>query len=847
LPEHTEKTGKDAMTLSVNPRTSVSSESQIPGQRLSLVLPAHNEAPVIEQAISEAATALSSLGITWEVVVVDDGSTDDTADRARAAAAGRDEIRVVSLGRNEGYASALRRGFREARYELVAFTDADCQFDLRDLGSLLELTRDHDVACGYRADRQDPWLRKVYSAGFNVLARALLGTRVRDCDCALKVFRREWINSANLECQGFFFNAEVLSEATRAGLTVGEAPVTHRPRAAGQSKVSIGLIPPVFATLMRFWWSRVVFSRPEAVAESGGLTRFDVISAALLALVGGLMLLTRLSYPLMDPDESRYAQIAHEMVTTGDWLVPRRNGRPYLDKPPLLYWITAVSYQTFGLNEAAVHLVPAGAALLTVLATFLLGRLLVGSRPALWGAMLQLCSVGFLLSGRFLFMDTLLALFVNVSLLAGYAACRTATVRPGYWLLAAAACGLGFLTKGPIALALFLPPLLGARFLTGVGTSLRLRHWLVFGLTVAAIALPWFCALAAVQPQALFEFVWKHHVQRFVSGLEHAEPWWFFVPVLLVCMLPCSILFPAAIAYFRSNESAVRRRRNWDVGFLLMSAGWTLLLFSMARCKLPPYILPMFPAVCLVVGSAIWGVVSGESMRPFVAYVRSHSPRDLSLILCLAIVITGSIDLYLPGSTVLRKGIVWGALLAVGVAAVLPRVRRNAAGLSGWCAAGAFTLICLGSVTIDFYPRIAAMRSYVEPVRSICDAAGEVQSLPVMCLDLEQESDSIAFYFGGHSVRAYEGHRLAELTESVNSKGDTLILVQGHRWEQLRHSLPSSVSTEELGRCQHIVVVRAKTEVSAHAEVERTASSRGGFQGLMADAELDSADAADLE
>ncbi|MFN8855865.1 MAG: glycosyltransferase family 2 protein [Planctomycetaceae bacterium] len=225
----------------------------LPG--LSLVLPAHNEEPVIAQAIAEACAALGTLGVPHEIVVIDDGSRDDTARVARAAAANRPQVRVISLERNVGYAEALRSGFRAARHELVAFTDADCQFDLHDLGKLLELSRTCDVACGERVDRQDPWRRKVYSKGFNILARALLGTQVRDCDCALKVFRRDWVNSAGLHCQGFFFNAELLCRARQAGLTIGEVGVTHRPRPGGESKVSIWHIPPVLQTLVRFWWS----------------------------------------------------------------------------------------------------------------------------------------------------------------------------------------------------------------------------------------------------------------------------------------------------------------------------------------------------------------------------------------------------------------------------------------------------------------------------------------------------------------------------------------------------------------------------------------------------------------
>src|SRR6185503_3446550 len=139
----------------------------------------------------EACAALPEVARRFEIIVVDDGSHDATAARVREAMRELPPVRLLRHETNRGYGAALRTGFDAARFERVAFTDADCQFHLADLAPLLRLTEDHPIAVGYRVDRQDPWPRRFFSWGYNTLTRALLGTRVRDCDCALKVFRRE--------------------------------------------------------------------------------------------------------------------------------------------------------------------------------------------------------------------------------------------------------------------------------------------------------------------------------------------------------------------------------------------------------------------------------------------------------------------------------------------------------------------------------------------------------------------------------------------------------------------------------------------------------------------------------
>ena len=160
------------------------------------MLPAFNEEEVIEQAIREADDALREVTDDYEILVVDDGSRDATRERALREAQRRPAVHVISHDTNRGYGAALRTGFQAATKQYVGFTDADCQFNVREIDRLTVLLDDCDIACGYRIDRQDAWHRIFYSKVYNCLVRLLLGTRVRDCDCAMKLFRRDALQRA---------------------------------------------------------------------------------------------------------------------------------------------------------------------------------------------------------------------------------------------------------------------------------------------------------------------------------------------------------------------------------------------------------------------------------------------------------------------------------------------------------------------------------------------------------------------------------------------------------------------------------------------------------------------------
>ncbi len=148
---------------------------------ISLILPAWNEAEVIATAVAEADAALSQVTDNYEVIVVDDGSTDDTAKIVRELSASNDRVRLVQHSPNQGYGAAIRSGFAAAEKSLLVFTDADCQFDLTELDRFVLLSSRYDIVCGYRIDRKDTPLRCLYSKVYNLLVRSVAGNRRSGC------------------------------------------------------------------------------------------------------------------------------------------------------------------------------------------------------------------------------------------------------------------------------------------------------------------------------------------------------------------------------------------------------------------------------------------------------------------------------------------------------------------------------------------------------------------------------------------------------------------------------------------------------------------------------------------
>ena len=326
-------------------------------------------------------------------------------------------------------------------------------------------------------------------------------------------------------------------------------------------------------------------------------------SILLLILFAFLFLIGLGSAPLIDPDEGRYAEIPREMLIRGDFVTPTLNYVKYFEKPPLLYWINAGSMALFGQQEFAARLPSALSGLFTVLLTYLAGRRLFNRRTALVGALILGSCAAFLLLSRIILTDMLLTLCLSAALFSFLLAVRSSQRhRTNLYRLFFICCGLAVLTKGLIGIVLpggiiFWYLLLARRW-----RLLKEIPWISGLLLFSLVTVPWFLLVSQTNPEFPHFFFIREHFQRYTSTIhKRSQPFWFFLPILLLTMLPWSFFLPGSL-------NKAWQQRQSDRGSTLFLLLWPLviiLFFSLSSSKLIPYILPTFPPLALLVANRI--------------------------------------------------------------------------------------------------------------------------------------------------------------------------------------------------------------------------------------------------
>ncbi|MBI3552384.1 MAG: glycosyltransferase [Elusimicrobia bacterium] len=205
---------------------------------LSLVYPMYNERENIAEAVAHGKAVLSSLTGDWEIIVVDDGSTDGGAEIVEALSRKEPRVRLIRRSRNEGLGKTLREGFSAARLGVMLYCDSDLPYDLSILKDALPLLARADVVAGYRLNRREAFLRLVYSKVYNFLIKALFGLPVRDVNFSFKLLKRRVLDGIELESRGSFIDAELLVKARNAGWRLAEVGVVYAHRKHGLSKLS---------------------------------------------------------------------------------------------------------------------------------------------------------------------------------------------------------------------------------------------------------------------------------------------------------------------------------------------------------------------------------------------------------------------------------------------------------------------------------------------------------------------------------------------------------------------------------------------------------------------------------
>lgn len=219
---------------------------------ISVFFPCYNEQDNVRRVSEQAIRVLEGLGADYEIIIVDDGSVDATGRIADEIAVGNDRVRVVRHERNLGYGAALQSGFRAARKELVFYTDGDGQFDIGEMPALLPLMADYDIVSCYRIDRRDNLVRKINGWLWTKVTGLVFSLKVRDVDCAFKLYRRSLFDRITMESTGALIDTEILARAVRKGYTITQKGVHHYPRTAGRpTGASLRVVLRAFRELWR--------------------------------------------------------------------------------------------------------------------------------------------------------------------------------------------------------------------------------------------------------------------------------------------------------------------------------------------------------------------------------------------------------------------------------------------------------------------------------------------------------------------------------------------------------------------------------------------------------------------
>lgn len=314
-------------------------------------------------------------------------------------------------------------------------------------------------------------------------------------------------------------------------------------------------------------------------------------------------LLPLMTHGLWIPDETRYGQISQEMLLSGNWVAPHFMGIRYFEKPIAGYWMIAIGQAIFGDNLFGVRIASALSTGVSVWLAYLLARRLWNNPRISAACALLYMSFG-LIAGQagYANLDPQFTLWVNLSLVTVWFAIDSSTTkaRLGSWALLGAACGMGLMTKG--FLALLLPVLIALPYMVWQRRfGELLRYGPVAVLVAALVSVPWALAVHVREPDFWRFFFWHEHIRRFAAGddAQHARPWWFYLPLLFAATLPWAVLLPSTLI------RTWREKRGAKTAFLALWFVLPLIFFSLSSGKLPTYIMPCLFPLALLMGYTV--------------------------------------------------------------------------------------------------------------------------------------------------------------------------------------------------------------------------------------------------
>ncbi len=433
------------------------------------------------------------------------------------------------------------------------------------------------------------------------------------------------------------------------------------------------------------------------------------------------------SAPLLNPDEGRYAEVPREMVASGDWVTPRLNGVPYFEKPPLMYWAVAACEAAFGPSEWSVRLAPALFGIAGILAAYGAGRRLYGREAGFWSAVVLGTSLLFLALGHIVTLDMAVSVLMSATLFCFILGMKEAPGRARRWLFYGlyASAALATLTKGLMGFLVTGAVMFLWVLLLGQWRKLWPLYLPSGVLIFLAIAAPWHFLVSGRNPGwAHFYFIYEHFQRYSDTGHGRYQPFWFFAPILLLGLFPWTGFLWSAFREALAGGWS-RRKENPAAWFLAIWAAFIFFFFSYSKSKLIPYILPVFPALAVIIGR--WLAATFEAKDSFARMrtglrVFGFLCGLIAAALCVAVLRPGVIRDAAQAAELRPYAFVLAAILVAG--AMRAMIQRGQAPARGAVTAMAGTLVVLVGVLLFAMPIIdvrstkdlaVAARSAVKP------------------------------------------------------------------------------------------------------------------------------------
>ena len=479
------------------------------------------------------------------------------------------------------------------------------------------------------------------------------------------------------------------------------------------------------------------------------------------------------SLPFLGNDECRYARIAEEMNQAGRWVTPVLQGYPWLEKPPLYYWITILSYRIFGVSEASARYGPAVCALLAAVAVLWLGSRLWSRRTGCIAGLIMLTAIGYCAYGRSASPDMpMMACFTVAFALMAVAVLQDGRARWGIWL-AYAVLGLAVLAKGPVAVVLAAGILMLFWTLDEQGGCFKKLHVISGAAITLAVALPWhWLAFKENGFSFIASFLINHNFARYVTDVHHHDqPFFYFLPVLLGLLFPWSGWLPAL---FRGRP---RLRsfdlRTWDRSVLFLTC-WALfpfLFFTLSSSKLPGYILPSLPPIALLLARGLAELTA----KPDVSVKLKGSPW-IYLGMALGLAVALPILMWQTYHDAWHAGLILAVALALPALIVFWLAHRGKLRGALYATAVQGVVLLLAVTQFGFAPLAEYNSAHDIAVMALAASTGR---LPI-----------VTFSYFDHTLYYYTGYRI-----DANLTGPDALLEYAHRQPEFL-----VVTTEQLAR-----------------------------------------------